>query len=219
MRHLKRRQTPHAAQPKSEYLKISTVEEGMFQVKNPVEPGLVVEYVKRVHSPDVHAISLTGGEPLFQLEFLASIMKALKGEGYKTYLETNGSMPERMDKIAFLTDYCCCDIKDETAGAAENWRRLVELELKTISILIDNGVSVFAKVVVTSETKPENVEWYASKLSRMDCPLCIQPVTPIRNYRPPSQRQLFSFTEAAAKHLGSDNVAISVQVHKFLGIP
>ncbi|MBS7246932.1 MAG: 7-carboxy-7-deazaguanine synthase QueE [Candidatus Jordarchaeales archaeon] len=214
----KKRKTPHAIKPNPDYLKIVTPTNENLRFVNPVEPSFIAEWARRLYSPDTHAISLTGGEPLFQPEFLASTAESLKNEGFKLYLETNGSMPAHAARISHLLDYCCCDIKDESAGAAENWRKLVELELETIKILSDAGVAVFAKVVVTSNTKLENVEWYSRELSRINCPICIQPVTPKNGYLPPSFQQLCIFTEAAARYLGSENVSLSVQTHKFLGI-
>ncbi|MEM4587503.1 MAG: 7-carboxy-7-deazaguanine synthase QueE [Candidatus Jordarchaeales archaeon] len=190
----------------------------VFNFKNPVDSRFVVEWVCNLRSPDVHAVSLTGGEPLFQPEFLRSTAEAIKDAGFKLYLETNGSIPEAAARIASLIDYCCCDIKDESANAAKNWKELVELELKTIKILLDSGVAVFAKIVVTSNTKTENIEWYSRELSKLECPVCIQPVTPKDGYLPPSFQQLCKFTELAARYLGSENVSISLQVHKMLGI-
>ncbi|GEM_PF-3051397 len=215
----KKRKTPHAIQPNPTHLKIVTLTNKKLRFRNPIEPSFIVEWAHRLYSPDTHVISLTGGEPLFQPEFLVSTVESLKNEGFKLYLETNGSMPTHVARISHSLDYCCCDIKDESAGAAENWRKLVDLELETIKILSDAGVAVFAKVVVTSKTKPENIEWYSRELSKINCPMCIQPVTPKNGYRSPSFQQLRAFTETAARHLGSENVSLSIQVHKFLGIP
>ncbi len=218
MRLIKLRKTPHAIQPNPPQLKVVMPTGEAAFLGNPVESSTIVEWVRRLYSVDVYAISLTGGEPLFQPEFLASTAEALKNEGFKIYLETNGSMPENAAKVSHLLDYCCCDIKDESAGAAEDWRKLVCLELKTIKLLLDAGVTVFAKIVVTSSTKLEHVEWYAQELSKLNCSVCIQPVFPNKGYRPPSFKQLCAFTELVAYYLGSENVSISVQAHKFLGI-
>lgn len=212
------RKTLHAITPNPAYLRLVTPAGEVLHFRNPVEPSFLVEWAHKLYSPDAHSISLTGGEPLFQPEFLVSTAEALKSEGFKLYLETNGSMPKHAAEVAHLLDYCCCDIKDESANAADNWRKLVELELETIRILSDGGVSVFAKVVVTSNTKPENIEWYSRELSRLGCPMCIQPVTPRNGYYPPSFQQLCTFTESAARYLGSENISISIQAHKFLGI-
>ncbi|MBS7288156.1 MAG: 7-carboxy-7-deazaguanine synthase [Candidatus Freyarchaeota archaeon] len=212
------RKTPHAITPNPAYLKVITPAGEVLRFRNPVEPSFLVEWSHRLYSSDNYSISLTGGEPLFQLGLLVSTAEELKSEGFKLYLETNGSMPEHAAKVAHLLDYCCCDIKDESANAADDWRKLVELELETIRILSDSGVAIFAKVVVTSNTKLENIEWYSRELSRLDCPMCIQPVTPKNGYYPPSFQQLCALTELAARYLGSENISISIQAHKFLDI-
>ncbi|MFA7677711.1 MAG: 7-carboxy-7-deazaguanine synthase QueE, partial [Candidatus Omnitrophota bacterium] len=44
-------------------------------------------------------VSLTGGEPLLQEDFVGVLAKALKEEKKKVYLETNGILHEQLDKV------------------------------------------------------------------------------------------------------------------------
>lgn len=185
---------------------------------NPIGSDLLVENVKKLETSDLHSISFTGGEPLLQIDFLRESSELLVSEGFKLFLETNGSLPNYALKVADLFEYCCCDIKDESAGAASDWTVLVEKEFQTIQIFRDSKKKVFAKVVVTSETKPENIEWYARELVKMGCPLCIQIVTPSGEVKKPTIKQLFQFTEAASKYLDKNDVSLSIQAHKFVGI-
>ncbi|MEX2706049.1 MAG: radical SAM protein [Candidatus Freyrarchaeum guaymaensis] len=215
-----RRGSPGARNPKERRYRLEeTPGTGRFtEFSNPLDPATLCRHVKLLETRDLHSISFTGGEPLLQADFLREVSEHLVSEGYTLFLETNGSLPECASRVADLFEYCCCDIKDESSGAASDWTALVEKEFETIHILIDTGVKTFAKVVVTADTKPENIEWYAKELAKMKCPLCIQVVTPLGGARKPMVKQLFEFTETASKHLSKNDVSLSIQAHKVIGI-
>lgn len=54
---------------------------------------------------------ITGGEPLIQAEPLEKLMRRLKGIAQMTILETNGTMPDKMNAISGLIDWVSMDIK------------------------------------------------------------------------------------------------------------
>jgi organic radical activating enzyme len=122
-------------------------------------------------------------------------------------------LPELIREVAPLTDYASVDIKDETAKATDDWKALVLREVESIRILKEAGVKVYAKLVVTSETKVENVRWYAELLKGL-APLAIQPKEPIEI----SQARLMELYHEAALVLGRKNVGLSFQVHKYLNV-
>ena len=45
---------------------------------------------------NAHSVSITGGEPLLQKDFLKSFCHALHQEGKKIYLDTNGTLPDAL---------------------------------------------------------------------------------------------------------------------------
>jgi organic radical activating enzyme len=182
---------------------------------NPMDVNRVLEIVKGLKTPDLHSLSITGGEPLDQSDFLESLCVELD-QGI--YLETNGTIPEEAKRIAKHVDFACVDIKDETANPQEGWKEIVEKEMKTIGYLKGAGVSVFAKVVVSRFTDPENIAWYARALKELGVPLAIQPVTTETPSQRLNPRELFRLTEAAAQYLSADEVTISLQTHKFYGV-
>lgn len=186
---------------------------GRFKYKpNPADVEEVVETILRLDTGDIHSISYTGGEPTLQ-EALKAIMERMKELGFRNFLETSGSRPEKIERIAHLTDYASVDIKDETAEATENWRSLVLREVESIKMLKRSGAKTYAKLVVTRETKIENVEWYAGLL-RGIAPLAIQPREPIDI----PQERLMELYRAAARVMGRENVGLSFQVHKYLNV-
>ncbi|AHL21991.1 7-carboxy-7-deazaguanine synthase QueE [Thermococcus nautili] len=187
---------------------------GRFEYRpNPAEFDEVVEAITRLDTGDIHSISYTGGEPTIQVKPLKVLMGKMKELGFDNFLETHGGLPELIREVAPLTDYASVDIKDETAKATEDWRSLVLREVESIRILKEAGAKVYAKLVVTSETKVENVRWYAGLLKGL-APLVIQPREPIDI----SQVRLMELYREASLIMGRKNVGLSFQVHKYLNV-
>jgi len=208
---------------KSERCKSASVEiipgGGRERVRNPLDAEAVLDWILRLRTPDLHSVSVTGGEPLVQARFVGRLAGMVRSLGLRTYLETNGSLPREVSRVAGLFDYACVDIKDKSARAAEDWQALVELEVESASILKDAGCRTFCKTVVTSQTTPASIEAIATRVSELGLPLALQVVTPFGGLKPPSGRQLFSLTEAAAKHLQPEMLAVSIQAHRLLEFP
>ncbi|HAH20640.1 MAG: hypothetical protein A2Y00_02245 [Omnitrophica WOR_2 bacterium GWF2_43_52] len=99
-----------------------------------------------------HSISFTGGEPLLQKDFLRENLLLLKQAGNKTYLETNGTLPEALDEVIEFVDIIAMDIKLPSSGKSSGvyWdehRRF----LKTAS-----QKEVFIKAVISTATTEED---------------------------------------------------------------
>jgi organic radical activating enzyme len=184
-------------------------------IPNPLDVDQVLEVVKPLKTPDLHSLSFTGGEPLQQIGFLESLcIETVE----RIYLETNGTLPKAAKRISGHVDFACVDLKDETALPYQGWRDTVEKELESIGNFKDAGVLVFAKVVATNDTKPETIAGIARELSRLDVPLAIQPVTTSNETERISQERLFNLTQAAAQYLSADDITISFQMHRLIGI-
>ncbi|ASJ16669.1 7-carboxy-7-deazaguanine synthase [Thermococcus chitonophagus] len=187
---------------------------GKFEYRqNPANLEDVIKVILHLDTGDIHSISYTGGEPTLQIQALKTLMTKMKELGFDNFLETHGGLPEAIRKVANITDYASVDIKDESAKAAKNWRDLVLREIESIRILKKAGVEVYAKLVVTNETKLENVRWYAELLKGL-APLAIQPKEPIDI----SIARLMDIYRVAAEILGKKNVGLSFQVHKYLNV-
>ncbi len=187
---------------------------GKFEYRpNPASIDDVVEAILRLDTDDIHSISYTGGEPTLQIRALKALMEKMKSLGFDNFLETHGGLPELIREVVHITDYASVDIKDETSKATEDWRALVLREVESIRVLKEAGTKVYAKLVVTSETKIENVRWYAELLKGL-APLVIQPREPIEI----SQEKLMELYREAALIMGRKNVGLSFQVHKYLNV-
>ncbi|HID47199.1 MAG TPA: 7-carboxy-7-deazaguanine synthase QueE [Methanococcaceae archaeon] len=177
----------------------------------------LVEIVNRLRTPDLFAVSFTGGEPLLHHERVREYSEELRDLGYRTHLESNGIYPEKL----FFFHYASIDIKlpEHFKDLDEReYRRIYKLELRSIKKLYRMGSEVYAKVVVMEESDPEVVEGVARDIGDIgDITLCIQPVTPIKDIKPVPRGKLLKMMELCGKHLG-DRVMCTPQIHKYLGL-
>lgn len=177
------------------------------------------ELQRRVESlitPDLHSLSLTGGEPLLHADF---IKKFLKDNSAETLLETNGSLPAELGKILDLISYASVDIKLPEHEALSNWNSLLDNELKSINLLMEKSINTYCKVVVFPSTKMDTVTFIASKIAEevedtTELSLIIQPESPLSQWGN-KQDKLLEISEKAGKYL---DVLVIPQVHKLLNI-
>ena len=67
-------------------------------------------------------VTLSGGEPLLQPEFAGELLRACKGQGIHTAIETNLAWPwERVEAVLPVTDLVLLDIKMMDAAAHRRW--------------------------------------------------------------------------------------------------
>ncbi len=177
------------------------------EMENPISSETLEAIIDQISTPDLHSISLTGGEPLLQADFIRTLHTKVP-----LYLESNGTLPEEARKVADHIKFAAIDIKlpEHDCG---HWEDIYQKELETIDILKYKCFTM-AKVVVFDSTKPETMDRIARDLAEV-CPpihLVIQPVTPIGDIAPPSFRDLVRLSETAGRHL--HNVQVLPQVHK-----
>ncbi|MEW6679898.1 MAG: 7-carboxy-7-deazaguanine synthase QueE [bacterium] len=169
------------------------------KVKNPIEIGLLKESLKK---KTFHSISLTGGEPLLQIDF---IKEFLKEKEYFVCLDTNGSLPDEFEKIKDIIDFVCMDIKLPSSTKEKPiWE-----EHKRFLKKIKDG---FVKIVITKETSKDDFLKGVRIIKDIDpkIPLVIQPDGKVSFDKP------FFFQKMAFKQLSE--VRIIPQIHKILGI-
>ncbi|AAB99666.1 TPA: 7-carboxy-7-deazaguanine synthase QueE [Methanocaldococcus jannaschii] len=190
---------------------------GEFETLQKMEIEDIINAIDKLKTPDLFAVSFTGGEPLLYHKQIKEIAEILKDKGYRTFLESNGMFPERI----FYFDIASIDIKLKEHFEYikdEDYEKLYKNELKTIKKLYNLNSDIYAKVVIMEETNIEDVKIIAKDLSDIgNITLCIQPVTPHGNIKSPSQRKLFEIMEACGEYL-KDNVMLTIQMHKYLGM-
>lgn len=189
--------------------------------RNPILGDLItkeelINKIDNLITPDFHSISLTGGEPLLHSDF---IKEFLEQSEYKSLLETNGSLPCELKKIAGLLDYVSLDIKLPEHEASKNWDNLFDLELKSIKLLRDEEINTYCKVVVMPKTKVDMIGLIASKIAEevQNTPkfsIVVQPVSPLKLWVDNTEK-LFEISEEVGKYI---NVLTIPQVHKLLNV-
>jgi pyruvate formate lyase activating enzyme len=91
----------------------------------------------------LEAVTITGGEPLLQ-DGLGNFLLKVKGLGYLIKLDTNGSFPQRLEKIleSRAVDYIAMDIKTSLDKYESVVRKKIETAqlLKSIRLIMDSGL-------------------------------------------------------------------------------
>ena len=161
-----------------------------------------------------HSVSLTGGEPLLYTDFLKRLCPLLKADGFRLYLETNGTYPERLREVISWIDVIAMDMKPPTATRDRAfWKEHREF------LEIGRQKELFVKIVVTQSTAFEEVEWVIEEMARVDraIPLILQPVTPYGEIAETIPRAALFSLEKRARQLLRD-VRVVPQLHKLVGI-
>lgn len=111
----------------------------------------LIKEVKAI-GKDCHSVSLTGGEPLLQVDFIKALLPSLKKKKMSTYLDTNGTLPDALMKIISGIDFIAMDIKlpSSTKGKAY-WKEHEEF------LKLAARKEVFIKVVISNETTKDDV--------------------------------------------------------------
>lgn len=113
--------------------------------------------------PGCHSVSLTGGEPLVQKDFIQALLPLLKQEKMRTYLETNGIFDQRLEVIIDDVDIIAMDFKLPTSTRCRPYWQEHEAFLK-----VARRKDVFIKAVVSSETSKEDVVRSAELIAGID---------------------------------------------------
>lgn len=173
----------------------------------------VVDKVKSLGSEGIRFVSFTGGEPLLQAEFLLRLLPLLKERGFLAYLETNGSLPESLDKIKKLVDVISADIKlPSAAKCLPLWNEHRDF----LKIALSSGAEVFTKAVITEDTDPADISYLADFLSSIDrkIPLVLQPDSSMISGK--LMKIVLFFQQLCIVKLR--DVRVIPQIHKFLGL-
>jgi organic radical activating enzyme len=112
---------------------------------------------------NAHSVSITGGEPLLQKDFMKSFCHALRREGKKVYLDTNGTLPEALQETVKDIDIIAMDIKLPSSTQQKAfWGEHKEF------LKVASRKEVFVKAVISLNTKVEDVIKAAKLVAAID---------------------------------------------------
>ena len=180
---------------------------------NPVPSGDLLDLVRRLNPAIHHSVSLTGGEPLLQAEFIRSLAPGLKDLGLKVYLETNGSLPGELERVIDCVDLIGMDFKlpSITQGPP-----LIDEHTRFLTVAACR--EVFVKMVVGETTADEEIGSACSVIAAVDrhIPVVLQPVTPYGKIpRSISPGRVLRLQEICLAQL--KDVRVIPQTHKMMG--
>lgn len=182
---------------------------------NPIEPAAAVELVRAAASRvcALHAVSVTGGEPLEQVDFLEAFLPGLAP--LPVLLETAGTLPDALERVIDAVAIVSMDFKlpsvANTAPSIDAHRRFLRIALRR---------EVYVKVVVNERL--DRTEWDDAVRLMLDeaptIPFIVQPETR-RNGTLAAPFQFLAELADHATRQGLTDVRVIPQVHKFLGAP
>ncbi|MFH1360905.1 MAG: 7-carboxy-7-deazaguanine synthase QueE [Candidatus Omnitrophota bacterium] len=160
---------------------------------------------------DIHSISLTGGEPLLQKNFLKEFLRSLKANNFTTYLETNGVLHEELKDLLDDVDIIAMDLKMPTSTRRRAWWAEHEEFLK-----IACAKEVFVKAVISLKTTEEDFMRSVRLVAKID-PKILYIIQP--NYLDLEKNILdkcLQFQEEGLSLLA--NIKVMPQMHKLIGV-
>jgi organic radical activating enzyme len=171
-------------------------------------PVSVAETLEAVRALGPHpSVSFTGGEPVLQAEFVREAALGVRALGMQTYLDTSGTLPERLAVCADAIDVFAFDVKlPGCPGVRMDWeetRRCLELA---------RGRDAFVKIVVMQDSREEELA-QAARIVPAEMPLILQLATPVNPQTvPPDGETLARLRRACGRE-----VSVMPQLHVLAG--
>ena len=175
----------------------------------------VSELLNKVKSFDlehIHSVSLTGGEPLLQYEFLKDFLPEIKKTGAKIYLETNGTLTKALKNVLEYIDIISMDFKIDSSAKIGDIYSSHDEFLKTAK---EVQKEVFAKLVFDENIKDYEINECVSLAKKYYIPLILQPKMNGNNISVSQDKILKIFETFTEKY---HDVRMIGQVHKFFDI-
>ena len=161
-----------------------------------------------------HSISLTGGEPLLQADFIREFLSEYKKfYNKKIYLETNGTLYRELAKVIEYIDFIAMDFKLSSSTKSANFWKEHKIFLK-----LAKEKETFVKMVVTPNTSSEDITRAVDIIKECgeDIPVVLQPSTGDSDEHVPKKEITENFRIKMKESL--NRVEIIPQIHKIMGV-
>ena len=158
---------------------------------------------------NIHSISLTGGEPLLEVDFLAELLKKINK---KIYLETNGTLVENLKKIVNNTDIISMDVK---LPSCSNNKPFWAEHKKFIETALNYNKEIFLKVVFDENICDEEIKKVIELAALGNILIVLQPKFEGKKMNIPPRILYEVFSKFIKLY---NNVRLIPQVHKYLNV-
>lgn len=178
------------------------------EIANPVNPQLVAEIIEEyMRETPHHSISLTGGEPLLHADFIRELSKLVN---IPIFLETNGSLPNELEKVLDVVDIISMDIKMPQAIEREIWTK----HKKFLQIAKDKDM--YVKLVIPGDLVLYDFQRAVDIVAEVDpnILMVLQPVTPMNNVPPTKPEMMLQLQKLAMQKL--NDVRVIPQTHRMM---
>lgn len=163
-----------------------------------------------------HSVSLTGGEPLLNTEFLKKFlpMLHLKFPNLKIYLETNGTLPENLKTVISFVDIVSMDLKIHSSSGSpfpfSAHKNFIETAIKA-------NKELFVKTVISAKIGDNEIAEICDLLyKKQHIPLILQPISTDKPELKLTPLQLIKIQDKFLSRL--KDVRIIPQTHKYLNL-
>lgn len=167
-------------------------------------------------APPLHALAVTGGEPLAQVDFLVEWL-GTRPHRLPVLLETAGILPARLERVLPHVAIVSLDVKcPSNTGERALWDEHAECLRRAVAA----GREVYVKMPVDDGTAPDEVARGARLVAEVDprVPLYLTPLTPAQGTTLQiGMAGLEQLHALASRH--HPDVRVLPQLHKVLGIP
>ena len=186
--------------------------QGFEVLENPI---MVTKLTEIMEPFDDEFVSVTGGEPLEQVGFLAEWLPAVYPHR-RVLLETNGILHREIERVIQHVNVVSMDIKPPSStGRRARWKEH-EAFLRTV---VAAGREIYVKLVVTEETTDSDIQRSIGIVTDVNkyIPMVIQPAAETLTFRCRiSEERLRSLERLCSAYL--DDVRIMPQMHKQWGV-
>lgn len=177
-------------------------------ILNPVEPFEVASYINEflMELPH-HSISLTGGEPLLHTAFIRELAEQIQ---CPLFLETNGSLPEQLEKVIDVVDVISMDIKLPQVVGEDLWAK----HRRFLQIAKDKDV--YVKLVIPGDLVLYDFQRAVDLVADIDPNILfvLQPVTPMNGVPATKPEVMLDLQKLALQKL--KDVRVIPQTHRMM---
>ena len=213
--------TPHTWTP-ADQCRFQDPTGGPDQVEqNPVSFERVLTAISDLSPQAGDFVSLTGGEPLLQVDWVSALARAVRGDGLRAHLETHGLAVDGLKRLGSRLDVISMDWKspaDVRSAVPGRYPDFVQAHREFLGLAKDVADSVYVKWVISDRTSLVELDQVCEVIDAVDpeTPLILQPVTPAGGVRAGLEASaVLSWLRLARERLR--DVRLIPQTHPLIG--